>query len=282
MQESPVRPFHLSVSIVTYNNAAEMLRRVLCSLQVSAENARDAGLLERVDVILVDNSSDSPARDGLSALVGSWMGDDFFRIDYRKQPENLGFGVGHNSVLPALSSDVHLVLNPDAELAKDALKVGLLTLEEEPDIALLSPRVAAEDGRQEFLCKRYPTVLVLALRAFAPGFVQRLFQRRLDHYEMRDRCAGDTPVDVVLASGCFMLVRTYALRTIGGFSHDYFLYFEDFDLCLRLREQGRLVFEPAMRIVHHGGYAARKGLQHVRYFVRSGITFFNQHGWRWI
>ncbi len=282
MQESPVRPFHLSVSIVTYNNAAEMLRRVLRSLQVSAEDARNAGLLERVGVTLVDHSSDSVARESLSALAGSWTGDDFFRIDYREQPENLGFGAGHNSVLPSLSSDVHLVLNPDAELAKDALKVGLLTLEEKPDIALLSPRVAAEDGRQEFLCKRYPSVLVLALRAFAPAFVQRLFQRRLDHYEMRDSCAGDTPVEVVLASGCFMLVRTDALRTIGGFSDDYFLYFEDFDLSLRLREQGRLVFEPAMRIVHHGGYAARKGWQHVRYFVRSGITFFNQHGWRWI
>jgi GT2 family glycosyltransferase len=86
----------------------------------------------------------------------------------------------------------------------------------------------------------------------------------------------------LLASGCFMLVRTEALRAAGGFNDRYFLYFEDFDLSLRLGGQGRLIFNPAMRIVHHGGYAASKGNQHVRYFLRSGLTFFNQHGWRWI
>jgi GT2 family glycosyltransferase len=79
-----------------------------------------------------------------------------------------------------------------------------------------------------------------------------------------------------------MLAPTPALRAVGGFDERYFLYFEDFDLSLRLGEHGRLVFEPAMRIVHHGGYAARKGLRHVRYFLRSGIRFFNDHGWRWI
>ena len=88
--------------------------------------------------------------------------------------------------------------------------------------------------------------------------------------------------EIMLASGCFMLVRTRALLAAGGFDDAYFLYFEDFDLSLRLGGQGRLIFNPAMRIVHHGGYAARKGMQHVKYFLRSGVMFFNQHGWRWI
>ena len=120
------------------------------------------------------------------------------------------------------------------------------------------------------------------LRGFAPGFIQNLFRQRLDQYEMKSECSSEETVDVVLASGCFMLVRTAALRAIGGFNEDYFLYFEDFDLSLRLGGQGRLVFNPAMRIVHHGGYAASKGMLHVKYFITSGITFFNRHGWRWI
>ena len=79
-----------------------------------------------------------------------------------------------------------------------------------------------------------------------------------------------------------MLLRGAAMRAVGGFDEDYFLYFEDYDLSLRLAREGRLLFDPAVRIVHHGGYAAQKGLHHIRLFVRSGVRFFRRHGWRWI
>ena len=174
------------------------------------------------------------------------------------------------------------MLNPDAELAEDALRAGLSSLQEDPGIVLLSPRVQGADGAQEFLCKRYPSVLVLSLRAFAPHFIRHLFRRRLHRYEMRDLCSGAEEAEIPLASGCFMLVRSAALQSVGGFDERYFLYFEDFDLSIRLGSQGRLVFNPAIQIVHHGGYAASKGFQHVKYFIRSGVTFFRQHGWRWI
>jgi GT2 family glycosyltransferase len=185
-------------------------------------------------------------------------------------------------VLAQLTSDFHLVLNPDVELQEDALQVGLASLRLNEDVVLLSPKVLGGQGEQEFLCKRYPSVLVLLLRGFAPAALRRLFRRRLAGYEMRDACSGETPADVAIASGCFMLVRTAALRAVGGFNEDFFLYFEDFDLSLRLAEKGRLVFEPRMCIVHHGGYAANKGRAHVKYFIRSGIRFFNRHGWRLI
>jgi len=87
---------------------------------------------------------------------------------------------------------------------------------------------------------------------------------------------------VEIASGCCMLVRSSALKAVGGFDQDFFLYFEDFDLSLRLQREGELLFDPAMQAVHHGGYAASKGLAHIRWFVRSGIRFFRLHGWRWI
>jgi GT2 family glycosyltransferase len=79
-----------------------------------------------------------------------------------------------------------------------------------------------------------------------------------------------------------MVIRGDALRQVGGFDDRYFMYFEDFDLSMRLRELGRVVYAPRVSVVHHGGYAARKGLRHVLYFMRSGIRFFGQHGWRFI
>ena len=281
--QSDTRPVtRLSVSIVLFNSSLELLDRTLHSLQRAAGIARAASCVDEVKVYVVDNSVERVRQQAAKSFVDGWPGDSFFQLSYVAQSQNRGFGAGHNSIIHNLDSDYHLVLNPDVELSEDALSVGLSTLRDDSGIALVSPRVAGYDGRQEFLCKRYPSVLVLLLRAFAPRFIRRIFYRRLGHYEMRDACSGSREAEIMLASGCFMLVRSRALLRAGGFNDRYFLYFEDFDLSLRLGGQGRLMFNPAMRIVHHGGYAASKGIQHVKYFLRSGVMFFNQHGWRWI
>tara|TARA_R110002110_G_scaffold415561_2_gene651035 strand:- start:269277 stop:270128 length:852 start_codon:yes stop_codon:yes gene_type:complete len=283
MENSAQNPhFRLSVSVVLYNSSLALLQRVLHSVQSASLAARADARVDSVLVVLIDNSSIGESRSAVEKAVRDWPQDDFFELSYHGMSENHGFGAGHNTVLAFLDSDFHLILNPDAELAEDALLVGLATLQEDSSIVLVSPRVSDDSGRQEFLCKRYPSVLVLVLRAFAPRFLRRVFRKRLYRYEMRDSCVQERESEVLLASGCYMLVRTAALRSVGGFDDDYFLYFEDFDLSLRIGGHGRLVFNPDMHIVHHGGYAARKGFRHVRYFIRSGITFFNQHGWRWI
>jgi hypothetical protein len=77
-----------------------------------------------------------------------------------------------------------------------------------------------------------------------------------------------------------MLCLSDALIRAKGFDEAYFLYFEDFDLSLRMGEIGRLDYVPAMRIEHAGGHAARKGFSHLRMFMQSGFRFFNTHGWR--
>lgn len=282
MHSVPQSRIQLSVSIVLHNSCLMLLRRTLHSLFIAIREAQQTDCLRDVTVTLVDNASGKYYREELETLVANWPESAGCQLTCSLQPGNRGFGHGHNTVIEGLKSDYHLVLNPDVELEKDTLCVGLSALEANKDIVLVSPRVNGEGGDQEFLCKRYPTVLVLLLRGFAPGFLLRLFRNRLSAYEMRDQCRGDRPVDVAIASGCFMLTRSPVLRAVGGFDEGFFLYFEDFDLSLRLEGRGRLVFEPSMRILHHGGYAANKGGRHVRYFVTSGIRFFNRHGWRWI
>jgi len=92
---------------------------------------------------------------------------------------------------------------------------------------------------------------------------------------------GEVPVSgIPIASGCFMFVRLNVLRAVGGFSPKFFLYFEDFDLSLRLGKQAALTYVPAVRITHAGGGAARKGSRHVMLFLRSAMTFFRTHGWK--
>ena len=209
-------------------------------------------------------------------------GAEFSRLSCIGATVNNGFGAAHNRALEQAGSDYHLILNPDVELAADAIHSALKHLREHPEVVLASPSGTNDRGDNQYLCKRYPSVLVLALRAFAPLFLRKWFAGPLYEYEMRNMVVADLVAEVPLVSGCCMFVKTDAMLRAGGFCADYFMYFEDYDLSLRLADLGQVHFMPQVHIVHHGGYSARKGWSHIVMFARSGRRFFQTHGWRWI
>jgi GT2 family glycosyltransferase len=196
---------------------------------------------------------------------------------------NVGYGRGHNLAIEHASSRFHLVLNPDIDLDRDALIHALVFLEEHPEAGLLTPRIGDEQGHLQYLCRRYPTLLDLLIRGFLPHRVRQLFSLRLAAYEMRDVInERDIVWDPPIVSGCFMLFRTSVLKKLSGFDPRYFLYFEDYDLSLRAHEFARVVYAPTVRVLHHGGGAARKGSAHIRMFAASAFKFFNRFGWKWL
>lgn len=275
----------LSISVVVHNSPLPALRETLSSLQCAVTEAVRGAVVQNVSLTLVDNASapDYRVRLGLElkALQSQWA-DAALPLNYQPLDTNCGFGAGHNVALRAADAEFYLILNPDVVLHRDSLLLGLRRLADSRDIALLSPLATGPDGRREYLCKAYPSVWVLLLRGFVPDALRRRFDAALATYELREQCSGSREADVDIASGCCMLARREALAAVGGFDEGFFLYFEDFDLSLRLHQQGRLMFFPAMTIVHGGGYAARKGLRHLGCFVRSALRFFGRHGWRWV
>ena len=86
----------------------------------------------------------------------------------------------------------------------------------------------------------------------------------------------------MLLGGCFLLVEARTLKAVNGFDERYFLYFEDFDLSIRIGKLGKLAYVPGVRITHSGGHTASKGLWHIWNFLISGIRFFSTHGWRFL
>ena len=272
----PARPF--SATIVTYRSDAALLARALASLAAAVAHAREAGLLGEASLYVVDNGPED-ARESLRRTLAAWPAEAG-RLELVAGHGNVGYGSANNLVLPRLASQVHLVMNPDVELDREALAAGLRVLEGRPEVGLVAPAVRGDDGETQFLCKRYPSVLVLLLRGFAPRALRGPFAARLDRYEMRDAIGTRFVAGVPLASGCFMLVRTALLERVGGFDPAYFMYFEDYDLSVRLGREASIAYEPAARIVHHGGEAARKGARHIGWFVRSAWRFFSRHGWK--
>ncbi len=261
-------PSRLSTAIVVYRPDTVLLNRVLDSLRRALI---EAGFSSDSPVHLIDNGGLPDRFEEGVPLPG---------LRVHRGHGNLGYGSGHNLVLPELESDLHLVLNPDAILEPEALMHARKFLAANPGCGLLVPEVLGPDGSRQHLCKRYPSVLDLALRGFAPGWLRQRFAERLSRYEMRE-CNGERVVwNPRIVSGCFMLWRTSVFKRLNGFDPAYFLYFEDFDLSLRAAELTRIAYVPEVRIVHSGGHAARKGLRHLGLFARSAARFFSRHGWR--
>ncbi len=273
----PVAP-SLTVAIVTHAPDLPVLTTVLEKLGRALRHASERKLLDRAQLILVDNGPGADWRESLRRLLDA--ADLPATVALLSGQGNVGYGAGHNLAFHQGTGEFHLILNPDVLLEEDALSEGLMFLAAHPEVGLVAPAAWDGDGRRQYLCKRYPTVLDLALRGFAPAGLRRRFQNRLDRYELRDQ-AGDAVLwDPPIASGCFMLCRRAALEQVGGFRPEYFLYFEDFDLSLRLATVTRLIHVPTVRIVHLGGHAARKGIRHIGLFLRAAVKFFNRHGWR--
>jgi GT2 family glycosyltransferase len=271
-------PARLSVAIVAYRTGADTLSRCLASLGESARLAKASGALAAIDLYLIDNGA--PGEPSFAEpTLASWpreLGTPRVRIGHG----NLGYGSANNLVLAEIASDFHLVMNPDVEIEADALPAVLAAFEAHPRVGLVAPAVFGTDGARQYLCKRYPTLWVLFLRGFAPAFIRRMFAGSLERYEMRDAIADRFLTGVPLASGCFMAIRTPHLRHLRGFDPGYFMYFEDYDLSLRLAREGELAYVPAARIVHQGGDASAKGGRHVLWFMRSARRFFSRHGWK--
>ena len=277
-------PSSLQISIVTYRPDMKLLERCLRKLALAIAAGQEAGVMKTVHLALIDNSEDKAIAEHVTKLGKARFGDTPVHVTNLNGHANIGYGTAHNLVLHGTGSDYHLVLNPDVELAPDALANGVRWLDAHPEVGALAPFARDGAGRRIYLCKRYPAIFDLFLRGFAPRFMQRIWKRRLDRYEMRDVFSKDPPEEVIgipALSGAFMLVRRDAIDRTGGFDPKFFLYFEDFDWSVRLNLITQTAFVPSVEIGHHGGHAARKGLSHIRWFVKSGIRFYRLHGWKW-
>ncbi len=272
----------LQISIVDFFTPLETLKRTLRSLERASAAAIVDGALSEIGLDIVDNSPGGVRRETLTALLGDMSFIAIKPVRVISGHGNVGYGRGHNISVRGSVSDFHLVANPDLEFAPDSLINAAVYSNRNRSVGLLTPQVLDSSGLRERRFFEYPSVFTLFLRGFAPGWVKARFKRRLEHYV----CAHEDLSDVVrglrITTGCFMWFRTATLKVVGGFDERFFLYFEDFDLSLRLSRESEVHYCPAVGVVHFGGNAAKKGRRHIMLFCASAIRFFNTHGWKWL
>ncbi len=228
-------PFEMSISvlIVSYR-VRDLLERCVASLVGAAQ------------IIVVDNASD----DASAAMVR----ERFPHVDVLAWTENRGFAVAVNAAAARARCDKLLVLNPDTELAPGVLAHMEHALDEAgEDVWAMGFRQVDRDGAFQLAIGPDPSLVAELWRM--------VLQRRLDAGDrwlgrLIDRWLGRAR-DVSWVGGSALLVRRQAFVSVGGFDEGFFLYFEDADLCLRLRAAGgRVVYQPSVTLVHHGGASA--------------------------
>ena len=267
----------LAVSVVLFHSPLEHLQALVDSLIASLVKAQ----LSAVGFVCVDHSENPDYAAKCQAVLANYDQHEAICIRFVTAGTNAGYGAGHNCAMAEIHSRYHLILNPDVEINSAAVGQALETFRSHGDLALLAPTGFSSTGEPEFLSKAYPSVWVLGLRAFAPKWMKAMCQSALSRYEMRDLGGAGLLRPVTLASGCCMWVRRDLFDQVGGFDEGFFLYFEDYDLSLKMAQHGSVLEHGELRVVHHGGDAARKGWRHMRWFVGGAARFFNRWGWKW-
>jgi GT2 family glycosyltransferase len=253
------------VDVVIVNwNSGRQLDACLASL---AESALGAHELARV--VVVDNAStdDSLARVGASGLP----------LALRVNAENLGFAAACNQGAALGGSEYVLFLNPDVVLEAHSIEraVEALAAPGASRVGACGIQLRDGDGRVSATCSRFPRARQFWWRALGlAGWRPELFegQRMLEWDHRTSAC-----VDQVM--GAFLLIRRRLFEALRGFDERFFVYFEEVDLCLRLREAGyRTLFLAEASAFHRGG-GTTAGVEGLRLYhsLRSRWLYGAKH-----
>ena len=247
----------LNTSIVLYNHSVVEIESLIKSLRQS----------KQVDeMFLIDNS---PVRN-----------PDFEKLPatYIFNNKNLGYGAAHNiAIRKTIEQDIpfHLVVNPDIEFESSIFDELVDFMQKNSDVGLLMPKVLYPTGEIQYLCKLLPKPSDLFFRRFLPS---KWSQQSNERFELRSS-GYDKLMDVPYLSGCFMLLRTQALKNVGLFDERFFMYPEDIDLTRRINREYRTVFYPNVSVIHNHTQGSYKSGLLLWVHLINMIRYFNKWGW---
>lgn len=218
---------------------------------------------------VVDNAS----TDGtVEQLRKEFPEKKFPQLKIIETNNNLGFGAGHNVVLPELKSDYHVVINPDILVRENVILEMAEYMNEHEDIGLLAPSILSMDGSPQILGKRVPSLKYLIVSHLRDDGDEP--SKILKEYAMLENGPHTEPYEVENASGCFMFFRTDVFREVGGFDERYFMYFEDADIARTVSEKYKVVSHPDIPVYHIWERSSKKNYRLLAIHIQSMFSFF--------
>jgi len=181
------------------------------------------------------------------------------RVEVRLNQAPRGYGANQNAAFSTIGTPFFCVLNPDIRLPENPFPV-LLDAMRDDRVAASAPVITTPGGRPEDSARKFPTAMSLVGKACGLG----------------DGTYADAlgRQDPDWLAGMFLLLGAPAFAEVEGFDEKYFLYYEDVDLCWRLRRRGYVLRQvQEMRVVHDARRASRRDWQHARWHLASMARF---------
>ena len=256
-QESPERG-RIAIVIVNYNTR-EFLRACLATVYSEAPR----------EVVVVDNASS----DGSVEMVQA----ECSRVRLHANKSNVGYGAAANQGIASCRAEYVLLLNSDTLLLPGSLETLTTYLDRYPQAAVVGPRLVNADGTLQPSCFPFPGTLTWFLDNDDVAWLVRrvpLLQKHLLR-TWSHNCGRVVP----WVKGAALAIRRSPFESVGGFDESFFLYFEETDLCYRLKSAGwQIHFAPQATITHVGEAST---IQHCTamtvQMVRSNLLFCRQH-----
>ena len=259
-------PDPLYAAVLVNYNAGTELERALRS--ISDELAGHPW-----EAVVVDNAS----TDGSSAAVDAFAAN----VRLMSNSANVGFARGVNQGLAATNAPLVLIMNPDCRLMAGAIAALRAVLDAHTPCAVAGPRILNPDGTVQGSARGDPDMLTglfgrtTLLRRIVP-FLPISKRNVVVDEAIR---SGQASIVVDWLSGACMLARRDALDAVKGFDERFFLYWEDADVCRRLRGRGYHVrYVPGATAIHRVGQSSRTARAFaIRAFHESAYLYYATH-----
>lgn len=257
-RDGPDRPPFLTVILVNYRQWEETTRLV--------EQLRRSPRLQEgeVEVVVVDNHS-PPHRllRRMRRLDG---------VSLRRWGRNRGFARAVNEGWRLSRGKWLLLINSDVTVSPRFLEEAVACarrLESDPSAGIVGFGLRNEDGTRQWSTGSYPTLWSTLSRLVLPRS-----QRKYDCQE------GDRPRTVSWVTGCCVMIREACMRDLKGLDRDFFLYYEDVDLCHRAAQRGWSVrYDPTVEVIHHSPLHSRQPTPLLRLLTRHALMTYARKHW---
>ena len=247
----------VSIILVNYNGA-QVAIDCLHSIQKHLHSVP-------YEVIVVDNASTDQSADLIEKT--------FPTVQLIRQSKNVGFGAGNNLGARVASGQYLFLLNTDTVLTCDLLPHLVQVIEQDSTIGIVGPKLLNSDQSLQL-----STANSISLWGEFQDLKQKIEYRNPEkRSQISQQFTIQQEVDIVI--GAALLIRRSLFEELKGFDETFFMYFEESDLCQRVREKGyKIVYTPSVSLIHLGGYSVNKTSDRLSLeYRRSQIYYYQKH-----
>ena len=273
----PSYDYAVSIIVISFNTR-DLLRDCVTSLRDECGRLPEGTSAE---ILVVDNAS----RDGSADMVAAEFSGPGVPVRLIRSEVNLGFGVANNRAIEAARGRYLVLLNSDAFFHAGALARALAHMEADPSAGIGGARLVGRDGEWQPAAHSHHTILGNAF--ILTGLASRFPRSRIFAAGQRTWADPLEPAEVGWVTGAFIIARREALDKTGLFDPAFFLYFEEADLCRRMKAEGfRVLYWPDIVVTHLHGESSRQvseqvfsenETQVVLWRMRSNLIYYRKH-----